>query len=159
MSDTKVIERTTKICLKPYELGDIHGAISSHLETLVHTSIAEGYILSIPTICNYTKNIIHSTTACCLIDVTYKVELIQPVVGETYTCMVNILFKEGIFVKLYEINILIRGDSLLDGGWEYTKQQYTHGTKKPLQKGSWVKVQIKSVRHEDNVYQCLGLLV
>lgn len=159
MSDTKLIERTTKICLKPFELGDIHGAISSHLETLIHTTIPEGYILSIPTICNYTNNIIHNTTAYCLIDVVYKVEVIELVLEKVYTCMVNILFKEGIFVQLYEINILIPENVLQKDGWQYTKSKYTHPTKKTLEKGSWIKVKITSIRQEDNIYQCLGSIV
>jgi len=159
MCTTRIIKQTTKISLQPSELGDVYGAIRQYLQELVNTSISDGYILSIPRIHNYKNNIIHNTTACCLIDVTYDVEIIRPKVDEIYTCMVHSIFKEGVFVQLYQINILISGHTLQQKQWKYSCQRFIHEDGKILEKGNWVQVQIKSIRYEDNVYQCLGTIV
>lgn len=157
MNETRLLERTLNICLLPNELKDIYTSINGQLEKLLNTSIEEGYILSIPTIKDYTTNTIHNTTGACIFRVVYDTEILDISIGREYNSIIYRVSTEGVFTHLYDIDILIPAPVLLKNGWEWNYESQTYiRNEKQLVKDSWKRVRITSMRYENNKYKCLG---
>lgn len=152
-----IIKSDIKIYVEP-ELFD--SKIRQHItdkvkEKTFHTCIDEfGYVIHVNKI-NSIKNI-HSNLFVVNSDLT----IFKPEMNTIYDSVICMLFKEGIFVEINDIQKVLIPTSSVYGMYEYKDNQFVcNDTKKIIVNGMKLKVKLTAIKYYNNKFNCIGQII
>lgn len=154
-----IVKQIVPVTLSPAELNDVYTHIEKKLfEDQKRSSQKLGYVSDILNIELEEMAIVSRTNGDCTFTVSFEATVIKPEVGDTFSCIISLLFKEGIFADFERIRVLIPA-TVLEKDWSFLNGMYvSKSTNEVMSKGTWITVRLDSVRYVDNNFQCIGSL-
>tara|TARA_Y100000591_G_C21702498_1_gene629025 strand:- start:369 stop:833 length:465 start_codon:yes stop_codon:yes gene_type:complete len=113
-----------------------------------------GYIVKV----NRIKDVISSTlnnNSEIVIESLCDCDLFKPEVGMIVNCVIDMIHVNGIFVRKYEIKILLPSTS---NDYEYIGNSFKVGNKE-YKIGDNIDVEIVNIRYDKFIYSCIGKLI
>jgi hypothetical protein len=113
-----------------------------------------GYIIKV----NYIKDIISSklnNNSEIVIESLCDCNIFKPEVGIKVNCVIDMIHINGIFVRKYEIKILLPSSN---NDYEYIGNSFKVG-KKEYNIGDEIEIEIVNIRYDKFIYSCIGKLI
>lgn len=151
------VKTDTKIYIEPKFFNNkIKEHISNKVkEKTFHKCINEiGYVMDVVKI-NTIKNT-HSN----LFIVNSDLDVFKPEMNVIYDTVVRMIFKEGIFVEISDIQKVLIPTSSLSENYEYTGNIFIcKRTNKIIDNDMKLKVKLTAIKYYNNKFNCIGQIV
>lgn len=151
------VKSDTKIYIEPrfFDSKIKQHIIDKVKEQTFHSCIDEiGYVMNVDKI-NTIKNI-HSN----LFIVNSDLIVFKPKKDTVYDTIVRMIFKEGIFVEINDIQKVLIPTSSIKDRYEYTDKIFIcKDTKKSVVNGMELKVKLTAIKYYNNKFNCIGQIV
>tara|TARA_B100000900_G_scaffold403249_1_gene410106 strand:+ start:104 stop:583 length:480 start_codon:yes stop_codon:yes gene_type:complete len=128
-------------------------------EVYENTSIKDiGYIIRVQKLIDISKVHIDSMSSFINVEGTYTIDTCYPDVGTVIReCNIHLIMNHGIFVKYYNIDILIPAATLSDYAFDHLNNTFVHKTTKQIvSKDTKIDVIITDFRYHNKEFSCIA---
>ena len=149
------------IMLSPEKLDkdiDLH-ILKKAREVYENTSIKDiGYIIRVLKLIDINNVFIDSMSSFINVEGTYTIDTCYPEVGTViHECNIHLIMNHGIFVKYYNIDILIPASTLNDYRFDHLNNTFVHKkTKQIVSKDTNIDVIITDFRYQNKEFSCIA---
>lgn len=143
----------------------LSSSIKTHIlqilkKTLIGTCSNEhGYILDVIKLVSIKSNLVGSSGTCVLFHVVYILDILKPSIGDTFTCVVRLLSKNGLFMNVEgKLCVTVPFSSMAGFIYDEIGTRFSREDGYSINIDDKVETDITMIKYEDNNFMCIGKL-